>query len=195
MATILELNYLQESSTLSIGQNIIIKGPDQTPTPTPLPLTPLQKLTPGADGKYYHTVADGQNLEWIANLYGISLNDLMSWNYLTASSIIYPGQLLFLDVTPPPTLTPTQAPPTETPTPSPTFTPSPSPTETVALDLSPSASEETSDQKTSINSYNWLWLLALAAIAVTGYFVYSAQKGKKAITKPETPENQTPQDE
>ena len=193
LATILELNYLQENSTLSIGQNIIIKGPDQTATPTPLPLTPLQRLTPGADGKYYHAVADGQNLEWIANLYGISLNDLMSWNYLTASSVIYPGQLLFLDVTPPPTLTPTQAPPTETPTPSPTFTPSPSPTLTLALSLSPT-SDESSDQKTSASSYNWLWLLALAAVAVAGYFVYSSQKAKKANSKPEAPESQDPQD-
>jgi len=195
LATILELNYLQDDSTLSIGQKIIIKGPDQTPTPTPLPLTPLQKLTPGADGKYYHAVADGQNLEWIANLYGISLSDLMSWNYLTASSVIYPGQLLFLDVTPPPTLTPTQAPPTETPTPSPTFTPSPSPTVIAALSLSPTASEESSDQESSANSYNWLWLLALAAVAVTAYFIYSAQKGKKADSKPEPPESQNPQDE
>ena len=62
--------------------------------------------------------------------------------------------------------------------------------------LSPTASEEASDQKASANaSYNWLWLLAFAAVAVTGYFVYILQKGKKANSKPEAPENQKPQDE
>jgi LysM repeat protein len=175
LKTILDLNFLTENSTLSIGQKILIKGPDQTPTPTPLPLTPLQRLTPGTDGKYYHTVGDGQNLEWIANLYGISLSDLMSWNYLNASSIIYPGEKLWLDVTPPPTLTPTQALPTETPTPSPTFTSSPSPTAT----LQPTPTETPTVSSLTANPYNWLWLLAIAAIGVAGYFIYQAQKERK----------------
>lgn len=91
LKTILELNNLTEASTLSIGQKLVIKGPDQTATPTELPLSPLQKLTPAADGKYYHTVTDGQNLAWIAGLYGITAADLMAWNYLTASSVIYWG--------------------------------------------------------------------------------------------------------
>ena len=65
--SILTLNYLDVNWPLSIGQKLVIRGPDQTPTPTPLPLTPLQRLTPDADGKYYHTVVEGQALEWIAN--------------------------------------------------------------------------------------------------------------------------------
>lgn len=178
LETILALNYLNADSMLSIGQKLIIRGPDQTPTPTPLPLTPLQRLTPGSDGKYYHTVIDGQTLEWIANLYGISLADLMAWNYLNSSSIIYPGELLFLDVTPPPTLTPTPAPPTETPTPSPTVVPSLSPTATLMLSPTPTATETPSALSLAANPTNWLWLLAAGAIGVVVYFVVSTRKTK-----------------
>jgi len=177
--TILALNYLKADSTLSIGQKLVVRGPDQTPTPTPLPLTPLQKLTPASDGKYYHTVADGQNLEWIANLYGVPLADLMAWNYLNASSIIYPGNRLFLDVTPPPTLTPTPAPPTETPLP--TATLSPSPTMTQMPLPAPTATETPSASSFTDNPLNWLWLLAVAAVGVAVYFVINAQKSKKKL--------------
>jgi LysM repeat protein len=178
--SILALNFWDVDTPLSIGQKLVIKGPDQTPTPTPLPLTPLQKLTPGADGKYYHKIGDGQTLEWISNLYGISLTDLMAWNYLNASSIIYPGQLLFLDVTPPPTLTPTPAPPTETPQPSPTLTPSPSPTATQVISPTPTATETPTALSLADNPTNWLWLLAAAAVGVAVYFVYNQNKSKKS---------------
>lgn len=177
--TILALNYLNVDTPLSIGQKLIIRGPDQTPTPTPLPLTPLQKLTPGADGKYYHKISDGQTLEWISNLYGISLTDLMAWNYLNASSIIYPGQLLFLDVTPPPTLTPTPAPATETPQPSPTLSPSPSPTATQLLPPTPTATEPPAALSLISNPTNWLWLLAVAAVAVAVYFIVKQSRDQK----------------
>jgi LysM repeat protein len=177
--TILALNYLKADSTLSIGQKLVVRGPDQTATPTPLPLTPLQKLTPAYDGKYYHTVTEGQTLEWIANLYGVSLADLMAWNYLNASSIIYPGNRLFLDVTPPPTLTPTPAPATETPLPSATL--SLSPTATQVPSPTPTATVTPSIFGFTDNSLNWLWLLAVAAVGVAVYFVFNAQKSKKQL--------------
>jgi len=177
--TILALNYLKIDTPLWIGQKLVVRGPDQTPTPTPLPLTPLQKLTPASDGKYYHTVTEGQTLEWIANLYGVPLADLMAWNYLTGTSIIYPGNRLFLDVTPPPTLTPTVAPATETPLPSPTFTPSPSPTVTLVPSPTPTATETPSVFNLVDNPTNRLWLLAVAAVGVAVYFIYSSQKSKR----------------
>ena len=156
-----------------------MRGPDQTPTPTPLPLTPLQKLTPAADGKYYHTVGEGQTLEWIANLYGVPLADLMAWNYLNDSSIIYPGNRLFLDVTPPPTLTPTPAPVTDTPVPTFTSTPSPSATATQLPSPTPTATEAPSVFSFASNPTNWLWLLAIGAVGVAVYFVVSIQITKK----------------
>lgn len=177
--TILALNYLDVDTPLWIGQKLVIRGPDQTPTPTPLPLTPLQKLTPGADGKYYHTVAEGQTLEWIANLYGVPVADLMAWNYLNASSIIYPGNQLLLQITPPPTLMPTLAPSTETPLPSPTFTPSPSPTATQLPSPTPTATETPSAFSLVDNPTNWFWLLAVVAIGVAVYFVYMQTHDQK----------------
>ena len=179
LKTILELNNLTEASTLSIGQKLVIKGPDQTATPTELPLSPLQKLTPAADGKYYHTVTDGQNLAWIAGLYGITAADLMAWNYLTASSVIYPGDRLLLLVTPPATNTPTLAPPSETPQASPTLTPSPSPSATRQLLVTPTATESPTTVSLMQNPSNWLWLLAAGAVGVAVYFVVRNQKAEK----------------
>ena len=174
--SILTLNYLEVNWPLSIGQKLVIRGPDQTPTPTPLPLTPLQRLTPDSDGKYYHTVAEGQALEWIANLYGVSLADLMTWNFLNPSSIIYPGNRLLLQVTPPATITSTPAPATKTPLPSPTRTASPSPTAMRALSPTITATEHPASLNLTDNPLNWLWLLAVAAVGVAVYFVINSNK-------------------
>ncbi len=173
---LVELNGITVETPLQVGQKLLVKGPDQTPTPTPVPLTPLQKLTPASDGKYYHTVTEGQTLVWIANLYGIPHTDLMAWNYLNASSVIYPGERLLLQVTPPATATFTPLPPTETPLPSPTFTPSPSPTATRLLVPSPTATETPSAFSLTDNPSNWLLLLAVVAIGMAVYFVVRSKK-------------------
>jgi LysM repeat protein len=125
---ILALNGIQEDWPLQIGQNLLIHPGNVTPTPTPRPLTPIEKLTPASDGKYYHTVHSGETLSWIADLYEVNMFDLMSWNGLNAASIIQPDQKLVLQVTPPATVTPTPGPATHTPTP----TQSPTPTATHA---------------------------------------------------------------
>ncbi len=127
---ILALNGLQEDWPLQIGQKLLISPGNITPSPT---LSAVQKLTPEADGNYYHTIQSGETLSWIAGLYDVSLGDLMAWNGLTADSVILVGQKLFLRVTPPPTatslstqtFTPTLIRPTSTPsmTPLPTATP------------------------------------------------------------------------
>lgn len=177
VSELLRLNFITVDTPLQIGQKLIVKGPDHTPTPTPVPLTPLQMLTPAADGRYYHKVGDGQNLQWIANLYGITLADLLAWNYLNNTSIIYPGDLLLLHVTPPATLTPTPAPATKTPYPSPTLSPTARPSNTAPA-LSPSPSVEP-EQRQAIDPLNWLWLLAIAAVGVAVYFVVAQSKQKK----------------
>ncbi len=116
---ILALNGLQADWTLSIGQKLLISPGNITPSPT---LSSIQKLTPDADGKYYHTVQSGETLSWIAGLYDVSLTDLMNWNGLNNTSVIHPEQKLLLLVTPPTTPTLTPVPPTTTPTPSPSAT-------------------------------------------------------------------------
>jgi len=115
---ILALNGLQADWPLSIGQKLLIYPGNVTPSPT---LSAVQKLTPEADGNYYHTIQSGETLSYIAGLYEVPLANLMSWNGLTNESIIFSGQKLLLLVTPPATATfiprPTTTPlPTDSPT-------------------------------------------------------------------------------
>jgi len=137
---ILALNGLQADWPLQIGQKLLIDPGNVTPSPTPRPLSAIEKLTPASDGNYYHTVKSGEYLGWIADLYDVGLGELLAWNGLTSASVIQPGQRLLLRVTPPPTSTPfptlpgptltsTQIPPTLTATPElKTTTPSAIPT-------------------------------------------------------------------
>ena len=119
---ILALNALQADWPLQIGQELVISAGNITPSPT---LSPIQKLTPEADGSYYHTVQSGETLSWIAGLYEVPLADLMAWNGLNSASVIRPGQKLLLLVSPPATPTPTQTltPTALPPSPTPSMTP------------------------------------------------------------------------
>jgi LysM repeat protein len=121
---ILALNGLQADWPLQIGQKLVINPGNITPSPT---LSNIQKLTPEVDGNYYHTVRSGETLSWIAGLYEVPIADLMAWNGLNNTSVIYPSQKLVLLVTPPgtATLTATQSPTTSPPTSSQSLTPSP----------------------------------------------------------------------
>jgi LysM repeat protein/uncharacterized protein YkwD len=145
---ILALNGIQEDWPLQIGQKLVISPGNVTPSPTPRPLTPLEKLTPASDGKFYHLIKNGETLSWIANLYQVQVNDLMAWNGLNESSIIHPEEKLVLQVTPPATVTPTPGPATATasatpvpptPTASPTLTPTQPSTQPAATIEPPSA--------------------------------------------------------
>jgi LysM repeat protein len=119
---ILVLNGLQADWPLQIGQKLVISPGNITPSPT---LSNIQKLTPEADGKYYHIVRSGETLSWIAALYDVPLADLMTWNGLNNTSVIRPEQKLLLLVTPPATPTLTPSPTTIPPSPSPSITPLP----------------------------------------------------------------------
>jgi len=152
---ILALNGIQADWPLQIGQKLIISPGNITPSAT---LSPIQKLTPEADGNYYHTVHSGETLSWIAGLYGVPLADLMTWNGLNNTSVIRPEQKLLLRVTPPATSTPTQ-------TPSPTtiaVSPSPSMTQ-------PLPTETPSVIETESSPGFGLWLIfGVIAIAIGG---------------------------
>ena len=130
---ILTLNGWQEEWPLQIGQKLVIDPGHITPSPT---LSNIQKLTPEADGNYYHTVSSGETLSWIAGWYDVPLADLMAWNGLNNASVIRPEQKLVLRVTPPATATalqtPTFTPIPVTPSPRPSMTTSPTATPPVA---------------------------------------------------------------
>jgi len=175
---LVELNGITVETPLQVGQRLLIKGPDQTSTPTPLSLSPLQKLTPAADGKYYHTVTEGQTLVWIAGLYGVTHTDLMEWNYLNASSLIYPGERLLLQVTPPATNTPTSLPLTETLLP--TLTPSPTLSPTATIQPTATTIDVTMENDANGSGSNaWLWLMAAGAAGVAAYFMVRSIKTRE----------------
>jgi LysM repeat protein len=140
--TILALNGIQIDLPLQVGQKLLISPGRITPSPTPRPLTPIEKLTPASDGKYYHTVKSGESLSWIADLYKVAANDLMAWSGLNAASVLQPGQKLLLQVTPPATQTSTSGPPTATLEPSRTATQAPA-TQTATPSPTPSAGSST----------------------------------------------------
>ncbi|MEA4931832.1 MAG: LysM peptidoglycan-binding domain-containing protein [Anaerolineaceae bacterium] len=85
---------------------VFARMPQQEPTPaepqqpTTVPTLPAelysQTATPGLDGGIRHTVLDGQFLITIAEMYGITLNDLLTLNNLTVDSIILPGDILII---------------------------------------------------------------------------------------------------
>lgn len=154
---VLLLNGLQADSTLQIGQKLIISLGNITPTVT---LSAIQMLTPEADGRYYHTVQSGETLSGIAGQYDVSLSSLMAWNGLNNESVIYGGQKLLLQVTPPPTVTLIQ---TETPTP----TLPPSPTVTVQPTGTPVVVEAESS-----NGFSWSLVLGLVVLLVGGFLAW-----------------------
>src|SRR5215208_3657051 len=131
MDRILTLNGWQEDWPLQIGQKLVIDPGHVTPSPT---LSNVQKLTPEADGNYYHTVSSGETLSWIAGFYNVPLADLMAWNGLNNTSVIRPEQKLLLLVAPPATPTLTPSPITITSAPNLSGTATPSPTGTPIAD-------------------------------------------------------------
>ena len=155
---ILALNGLQADWPLQIGQKLVISPGNITPSPT---LSAIQKLTPEADGSYYHTVQSGETLFWIAGLYDVSLSNLMAWNGLDATSVIRPEQKLLLLVTPP--ATPTAA-RTQTPSPLP-ITASPSTSMTPPPTGTPLVTET---ETPSPGGFGLIFILGLVMILIGG---------------------------
>jgi LysM repeat protein len=177
---ILTQNGIQADWPLQIGQRLVIDPGKITPSPTPRPLTPIEKLTPASDGRYYHIVEVGENLSWIAELYDVSVADLMAWNGLTGDSVLYPEQKLLLQVAPPATATPTPAPATVTltPTRTPTITPSIQasaiyPTETM-INLTPVAGSSDGKGETIV-----IWAISIGVIISGTILVVLYSRKKK----------------
>lgn len=165
--TILRLNGIQEDWPLQIGQKLLIYPGNITPSPTPRPLTPIERLTPESDGKYYHTVQSGETLSWIADLYDIAITDLMSWNGLNASSILQPNQKLLLQVTPPATETPTPGPATSTPTVTATRSLEPPTTTPTLADTPPASPTVTAAEASVVGGSNpIIWFVSIGLVAI-----------------------------
>jgi hypothetical protein len=110
-------------------------------TPDPNLVSDVLTATPQLDGSIIHEVLDGQSLWSIAIAYNVTIADIIQWNNLLPTPVIFVGERLVVQIAPTPTLSPTitntSIPPTRTitpsqtpitPQPSATITPTPSPT-------------------------------------------------------------------
>lgn len=176
--TILRLNGLQADWLLRIEQKLVIDPGSVTPTTTPRPLTPIEKLTPDADGNYYHSVSSGETLSWIANLYEVPLNQLLAWNNLNQNSIIRPEQKLILQVTPPTTETATPGPPTFTPTAT-SLPPSATPTQTPNEEDTSLMSLTERNPPDENSGADWLLLFGFAAGGIFLTILYTHSRRMK----------------
>lgn len=118
VADIIATNNLTNPNFIQVGQVLIIPGTDDgndsssNPTPTPIPQTSEQRT---------HTVQNGQTLGLIAQIYGVTANQIATANQLLNVNLIYVGQVLVIpggSTTNTPT--PTPSPETPSPTPAPT---------------------------------------------------------------------------
>ncbi|MEA4812723.1 MAG: LysM peptidoglycan-binding domain-containing protein [Anaerolineaceae bacterium] len=183
---LLYLNKINITTPLEIGQHLAIRAKEVTPTPTQRPLMPIEKLTLALDGRYYHTVQEGQNLYRIAELYNISFEQLLEWNPSFANGGLMPGDQLLLHVTPPPTATFTPEPPTLTPIPptsTSSATSSPTMVHTLTAKISataaPSPSPTATPTKTApftVGGVNFLWFLPVLAVVIGGIELGSRKK-------------------
>lgn len=168
--TLLWYNSLNEQDFIQPGDELIVRlreGQSPPPTPTP-PIT--------------HIVQTGDTLLGIAITYGITLDQLLTLNGLTADTVLQLGQQLFvrevtavpLIITPTttPTVTPTNIPTTPTATATPTIpalqlTPSPQPATTAnpVATMPPSTASNTSSNGRTILIATIIGIIGLTALA------------------------------
>lgn len=144
---------------------------------------PDMTATPLEDGSIYHVVQFGETVSWIANLYGISVEELLAMNYLQDASI-YEGQSLKIrgpmTQTPTITFTPTVR---FTRTPKPTRTPAPTklpPTPTEFTTAVPSEkAEATPGPGTPRPYFRDPVFIGIAVLGVAGIVMMIAGAGLK----------------
>ena len=91
------LGFLSPAFASNLRQETLSRVQQQPTTAPTLPVELYsQTATPGMDGGIRHTVLEGQFLITIAEMYGITLNELLTKNNLTAESLILPGDILII---------------------------------------------------------------------------------------------------
>ncbi len=74
--------------------------PEPTATATPLPTaTPFVTPTAQPDGKILYTVQEGESLLYIADLFGISVNDIITYNDIGTNEVLQVGKSLIIGYT------------------------------------------------------------------------------------------------
>lgn len=85
---LLRLNNLTATTIIYPGQTIKLTGT----APKPAQSAPAPAAPAPASGATTYTVVPGDTLSAIAAKHGVPLSSIFTWNNLSASSIIYPGQ-------------------------------------------------------------------------------------------------------
>jgi LysM repeat protein len=80
-----------------------------TPLPTSLPIFPVSTSTPRPDGSIIHVVMSGQTLSSISAAYGVSIATILAYNGLNENSVIFPGDLLLIQLAGTPNGTPQES--------------------------------------------------------------------------------------
>jgi membrane-bound lytic murein transglycosylase D len=95
---VLSWNNLTAKSVLRVGQNLTIKQPGKAPVEmAQAPDAPEKDpVAVEAAPELTHKVAKGETAGAIASKYGVPLKDVLSWNKLTAKSVLQVGQTLVI---------------------------------------------------------------------------------------------------
>ena len=83
-------NNIWSGDTLIVGQRLVIPQARAAITPAPLPQVPAK------DWASYYTVQEGDTLEGIASLYGVTVQDLLNNNPLGTEDTLTPGTMLVI---------------------------------------------------------------------------------------------------
>ena len=83
-------NNIWSEGTPIIGQRLVIPQARAVITPAPLPQVPAK------DWASYYTVQEGDTLEGIASLYGVTVQDLLNYNPLGTEDTLTPGTMLVI---------------------------------------------------------------------------------------------------
>lgn len=86
-SAVLRLNNLKVNSVIYPGQKLKLKG-----AAAPAPRNAAASVALASSGAKTYTVKSGDTLGGIAARHGVKLSQVLSWNRLSLSSIIYPGQ-------------------------------------------------------------------------------------------------------
>jgi len=153
----------------------IATGVEGQPTPNfnstadPNVVSPVITNTPQIDGSIFHEVLDGQSLWSIATTYNISIAEIIAWNNLLPTPVIFPGERLLVRLAPTSTITPTitltPIPPTRTITP--TVTPkTPTVTPTITLTPTPTPKPFFSIKKIDPSQRKWIGIGLIGFCAI-----------------------------
>ena len=94
--------YTLDAST-PLGGTVIYNTPNPNETPSgtgALPtldyIMPVITSTPKEDGRVVHEVQVGQSLWGIADIYGPTVQEIRSLNFMSVDDLVYPGELLLI---------------------------------------------------------------------------------------------------